>query len=151
VNPTVGTCFYGGPLTVDTLVGDITDVSPYDCLFIMPSRDAVSGGSHIQLLESPEALDLVGQAADGGLLVVSFCGGTRVLAAADVIDGVTVTGAPAYVSEYTAAGGIWAGDEVPPVLDGNILTTRRGQYYSHRVCEIMRTALDSIRAAGPSR
>jgi putative intracellular protease/amidase len=151
VNPTVGTCYYGGAITVDTLVSEITDVSHYDCLVIMPSRNAVSGGSHSQLLGSPEALDLVSQATQEGLLVASFCGGTRVLAAADVIDGVMVTGTPDYLSEYTAAGGIWAGAEVPPVLDGNILTTRRGQYYSHRVCEIMRTAVDSIRAAGPSR
>jgi putative intracellular protease/amidase len=117
----------------------------------MPSKATVSGGSHSQLLGSTEALDLVSLAAGEGLLVVAFCGGTRVLAAADVIDGVSVTGNPDYQAEYVAAGGIWAGADVPPVLDGNILTTRRGQYYSYQICEIMRTALDSIRAAGPSR
>jgi putative intracellular protease/amidase len=151
VDSTVGACYYGGPITVDARVSEITDVSPYDCLVIMPSRATVSGGSHIGLLGSTEALDLVSLAAGEGLLVVAFCGGTRVLAAADVIDGVSVTGNPDYQAEYVAAGGIWAGADVPPVLDGNILTTRRGQYYSHRICEIMRTALDSIRAAGPSR
>jgi len=142
VTPTVTQCFYGGPITVDLLVTDLADVSPYDCLIIMPAK---STDSHRQLLASPEALALVGQAVEESLLVVAFCGGTRVLAAAQVIDGVRVTGNPDFLQEYLDAGAIWAGDTVPPVLDGNILTTRRGQYYSHQICEVMRTAVDSLR------
>lgn len=143
VTPTVTQCFYGGPITVDLLVTDVTDVSPYDCLIVMPANKA---DSHRHLLDSPEALALVGEAAGETLLVAAFCGGTRVLAAAGVINGVTVTGNPDFLQEYLAAGATWAGDPVPPVLDGNILTSRRGQYYSHQVCEAMRTAVDSLRA-----
>ena len=142
VTPTVTQCFYGGPMTVDVLVADVTDVSPYDCLVIMPANKA---NSHSQLLASPEALALVQQAVADSLLVAAFCGGTRVLAAAGVVSGVEVTGAPEFLQEYLDAGAIWAGDSVPPVLDGNILTSRRNQYYSYQVCELMRTAVDSLR------
>jgi putative intracellular protease/amidase len=143
VTPTVTACYYGGPMTVDTLVTDLTDASPYDCLLIMPANHT---DSHRQLLNSPEALALVSQAVGDTLLVAAFCGGTRVLAAAQVISGVTVTGNPDFVQEYLDAGAIWAGDGVPPVLDGNILTSRRNQYYSQQVCEVIRAAVDSLRA-----
>lgn len=143
VTPTVNQCFYGGPMTVDSLATQITDVWRYDCLIIMPANKT---GGHQQLINSPEALALVQQAAADSLLVAAFCGGTRVLAAADVIDSVLVTGAPEFLQEYLDAGAIWAGDAVPPVLDGNILTSTRGQYYCYDVVELMRTAIDSLRA-----
>jgi putative intracellular protease/amidase len=142
VASTVNACFYGGPMAVDSLVGQITDVRKYDCLIVMPAKKA---DSHRQLLDSPEALALVREAALDTLLVAAFCGGTRVLAAADVIEGVRVTGAPEFMQEYIDSGAIWAGDAVPPVLDGNILTSRRGQYYCYDVVELMRTAIDSLR------
>jgi hypothetical protein len=39
------------------------------------------------------------------------------------------------------------GEAVPPVLDGNILTSSKGHYYSHQICEAMRSAVDSLRVA----
>lgn len=143
VTPVVNQCFYGGPMTVDSLVTQITDVWKYDCLIIMPANGS---GGHQQLLNSPEAVALVQQAVADTLLVGAFCSGTRVLAAAGVIDSVLVTGTPEFLQEYLDAGAIWAGDPVPPVLDGNILTSRRGQYYCYDVVELMRTAIDSLRA-----
>jgi putative intracellular protease/amidase len=140
---TVAVCYIGGPLIADTLVSEISDVSQFDCLAVMPAQ----GGSHAQLINSPGALALVSQADSAGLLLVAFCGGTRVLAAADVIEGHRVTGKPAYLQEYLDAGAIWAGEPVPPVLDGNILTSTRNQTNAWRVCELMRGAIDSLRAA----
>ena len=66
-----------------------------------------------------------------GLLVGALCGGTRVLAAADVINGVTVTGHPLYSQEYVDAGANYVEGPVPPVVDGNILTSRRNQRSRH--------------------
>ena len=146
VTPTVGQCYYGGPITVDTLVTEITDVSQYDFLAIMTSRISQPGGSHSQLLASPEALSLVAQAASESLLVVALCGGTRVLAAAGVIEGVTVAGADEYVQEYLDAGAIWAGDTGLPVLDGDFLTSTRNQINSRRLCELIRTYMVERRA-----
>jgi hypothetical protein len=143
VTPIVNPCFYGGPMTVDSLVTQITDLWNYDCLVIMPAK---SLDSHRQLLDSPEALALVQQAVADTLLVAAFCGGTRVLAAAGALSGVHVTGTPDFLQEYLDAGAIWAGDPVPPVLDGNILTSRRGQFYSCTVVELMQSAIDSLRA-----
>ena len=146
VTPTVTACFYGGPITVDTLVTEIADVSQFDFLAIMTSRLGQTGGSHAQLLASPEALNLVGEAAAESLLIVALCGGTRVLAAADVIDSVRVTGKEDYLQEYLDAGAIWAGDTGIPVLDGNFLTSTRNQINSRRICEIIRTYMAEKRA-----
>ncbi len=144
IAPTVSRCTWGGPMTVDKLIGEISDITAYDILAIMPAR-AYSGTSHAQLLNSPAALAFVAQAADSGLLVCAFCGGTRVLAAAGLLQGVRVTGHPNYLQEYLDAGAIWMGQPVPPVLDGNILTSTRGQYYCHQVVDLMASAVDSIR------
>ncbi len=146
VTPTVTPCFYGGPITVDTLVTQITDVSQFDVLLITTSRVLQAGGSHSQLLASPEALDLVAGAAAESLLVVAQCGGTRVLAAAGVINGVTVTGKSEYLQEYLDAGAVWAGETGTPVLNGNFLTGLRNQINSRRLCEIMRTYMAEKRA-----
>jgi putative intracellular protease/amidase len=149
MQPTLSPCNVGVPFNVDTLITEITGVSDYDCLAIIQSFSR-NGDSHDDLLASPEALALVQQAAAESLLVVACCGGVRVLAAADVIDGVTVTGFPDYYNEYVAAGAIWAGPGVPPVLDGNILTCNTGHYYCHQIAEVMREYFASKLAPGPA-
>jgi len=133
------------PMPVDLKVDELSDLSGYDALMVMPASSG-SGDSHRQLLDSPEALALVSRAVEEGLLVGAFCGGVRVLAAADVIQGRRVTGHTSYLQEYLDAGAIWAGQPVPPVVDGNILTCTRGQYYSRQVVERMAVAIDSLRA-----
>jgi putative intracellular protease/amidase len=135
--PVLQPCNLGVPFHVDTLITQITDLSAYDCLAIMQTR-AYDGNSHSDLLASPEAIALVQQAVAQGLLVVATCGGVRVLAAADVIDGRTVTGYAAYAAEYIAAGATYAGDDVPPILDGTILTSAAGRYYCQQITETMR-------------
>ncbi len=146
VTSSVSPCAYGGAVDVDLLVTEVTDLTSYDCLAIMPAT-AWGGNSHSQLLASPEAVALVADAAAEGLLVAAFCGGTRVLAAADVIDGVQVVGHPLYEQEYLDAGAIYIADDVPPLVDGNIMTSRRGQYYAYEIYETMGAAIDSLRAA----
>jgi len=146
VTDSVSNCYWGEPFTVDTLVSELGDVSGYDCLLIAQSQ-AYLGQANEQLLSSPAALDLVRRAVGDSLLVVAICGGTRVLAAADVIEGRQVTGYATYSQEYINAGAVWMGEAVPPVLDGNILTSSKGHYYSHQICEAMRSAVDSLRVA----
>ncbi|MBN1826136.1 MAG: DJ-1/PfpI family protein [Candidatus Eisenbacteria bacterium] len=146
VSDTVNPCADGSPIVVDTLVTEVDDLSAWDCLFIMPAR-AYTGTSHADLLASPEALDLVARADSMEMVIGTVCGGVRVLAAADILSGVTVTGHLDYKQEYLDAGAIWAGDVVPPVVDGRILTTRRGQYYRTQICEALRRMIDDNRAA----
>lgn len=149
VTSQVPPCHWGGPIIPDLLVGEIADVTAYDCLLIMPAR-AYTGASHYQLLSSPKAMALVAGAGEAGLLVGAVCGGTRVLAAADLIDGLQVTGHPLYADEYIAAGATYI-EETPPLLDGRILTTRRSQYYAEQICDVVAGALDSLWAAGGDR
>lgn len=145
VTPTVNECFWGGPITVDTLVTELPDLSPYDALLVTFSRSRLAD-AHSQLLESPEALDLVSRAAAEGLLIVAHCAGTRVLAAAGVIDGKQVTGTPAFANEYEAAGAIYVGDVRCPVWDGNVVTSMDGQVNKERNCQVIHAALDALRA-----
>ena len=148
LTPTLLPCPLGVPFHVDTLITQITDLSAYDCLAIMQTR-AYTGTSHYDLLASPETIALVQQAVAESLLVVATCGGVRVLAAADVIDGLTVTGHAAYAQEYIAAGATYAGDGVPPILDGTILTSAHGRYYCQQIAETMRGYFAAKIAAGP--
>jgi putative intracellular protease/amidase len=145
---TLSPCNLGEPFHVDTLITEIADLSSYDCLAIMQTK-AYDGTSHNDLLASPEAIALVQQAVSESLLVVATCGAVRVLAAADVIDGRTVTGYALYSQEYIDAGATWAGDNVPPILDGNILTSAHGRYYCQQITETMRAYFAARIAAEP--
>lgn len=145
--PVIDACYVGGPLTVDTLITEISDVSQFDCLEMMPGP----GQRYGAMANNPQVLALVSQADSLGLLLTAHCGGTRVLAAAGVVSGHRVTGDDGFVQEYLDAGAIWAGEPVHPVLDGNILTTTRNQTHAWRTCEPMRTAIDSLRTARGER
>lgn len=149
--PSVNPCPWSAPLgntamATDGPLSTFADLSDYDALIVMPAT-AWQGDSHAQLLGSPEALDLVTRASGEGLLVSSFCGGARVLAAAGVIAGRHVTGHANYVQEYVDAGAIYVGNPVAPVLDGNILTCVRTQYYCRQFVERAEAVIDSLRAA----
>lgn len=145
LSPTVVPCYWGGSLTVDLLLSDVEDITAYDCLAVMPAR-ASTGSSHYQLMGNPDVQALIQGAVAHDLLVAAFCGGTRVLADANVLQGVHVTGHTLYIDEYEAAGAIFVGNPVPPVLDGNILTCVRGQYYARQVVDVMAGAIDSLHA-----
>lgn len=140
---------YGGPLgcrpiRVDALVTEITDVAAYDCLAIPPAK-AWSGNSHYELLNNPDALALVQDAAAEGLVLAAWCGGTRVLAAADVIEGVRVTGHPLYQQEYEEAGAIYVPGNIPPVESGQFVTIVAGQSYAPEAMEAIAAAIESAR------
>jgi protease I len=134
INQTITPCpLYAGPLgcpvlTVDILVSEIQDISEYDVLAIMPVSWR-SGNPHNDLLNNQEALDLVKAASDSGLVIFATCAGPRVLAAADVLNGVRMQGRVEYRSEYEAAGAIYVGQELYPITDGKIITASRGDYY----------------------
>jgi len=115
VEDTVAPCADGSAMIADTLVTEVDDLSPWDLLFLMPSR-ASTGNSHADLLASPEALGLIARADSMEMVIGAVCGGTRVLAAAGILDGVTVTGHLLYKQEVIDSGAVWAGDVVPPVV-----------------------------------
>ena len=151
VTPTVPPCPYASGHTsrsMDTLISQITDVSQFDVI-VIASQSWISNppNAYSDLLNSQAALDLIFAANDSGLVIWATCAGVRVLAAADIINGVNVQGRAGpgniYANEIIAAGGIYQGSQIPPVIDGNIVTTTRGQYYMIQNCEAIMTALEN--------
>jgi putative intracellular protease/amidase len=129
-------------LDVDILIQDISNITEYDAISIMP------GNSHDNLRESQVALDLIREAVDEELVVSAWCRAVRVLAAADVLDGVNITGHADYREEYEVAGAIF-NELVPPVIDGNIVTGVRSRFYRTEMCIAIATALGVYESDAP--
>jgi len=117
----------------DTLTSQIGSVTAWDAVAVM-SGSHYAGNPCGNFLSNQHVLELVHNAADTGLVVAGFCTGVRVLAAADVINGLLVTGNPEYQQEYVAAGAIWAGKNKPPQIQGNIITCSAGDFFNIQNC-----------------
>ena len=135
------------PVRPDVMVSDISDLGDYDCLFIAtsPGQAWKVPDSYSDLLDSPEALDLVRSAVSQGLAVFAMCSGVRVLAAADVLQDTHVVGAPRFRDEFTAAGALYEGNErndTRPLIDGNIITAARGQTYNDSIVMAVASVLE---------
>ena len=118
------------PFTVDSLVGEIKSAMAYDCLIITSgSASSIMGDPCRDLMDSKDMTRLINEAVEGGIVVSAYCTAVRVLANADVLNGKNVTGQQLFISEYTAAGANYMGSKSVPVIDGNIVTSVRGDYY----------------------
>ncbi|MCF8365746.1 MAG: DJ-1/PfpI family protein [Bacteroidales bacterium] len=131
------------PFAVDTIFTEISNISNWDVLAIMPANWWTSGGAYVDLLNSPESLALIADAVSNGLIVWATCAGVRVLAAADVINGVSVTGKGNFQNEYLAAGANYLGENILPVIDGNIVTSTKGMYFNTEIIEAIETAIEN--------
>jgi putative intracellular protease/amidase len=136
------------PVVPDISLVELDDIDDYDCLVIPPAAGNYNPvpDSFGDLLGSPEALGLVKRAAEMGMPVFAICSGSRVLAAADVVRGKKMVGSPRFLEEYTEAGAFYAGNEnndSPPVIDGNIVTGTRGQYYNVANCQAIASLVEA--------
>jgi len=131
------------PLDVDILLTDISDVTEYDVLTI------IGGSSHEMLRTNQTALDFIRDAVSEDLIVTAWCRAVRVLAAADVIDGKNVTGRADYQAEYEAAGATFF-ELVPPITDGNIITSVRSTYYREETCNAIGAAVGFFEPDAPT-
>ena len=136
LNETLISCSYLGfeELTVDVLMTEISDLSQFDAITIMP------GNSHDLLRTNQTSLNLINSAVNEGLIVSAWCKGVRVLAAADVISGKNVTGSADFAAEYEAAGATFTA-LVPPIIDGNFVTGVRSRFYRDEMCQAIAAAL----------
>ncbi|TFG31979.1 hypothetical protein EU528_04725 [Candidatus Thorarchaeota archaeon] len=136
LNESLTSCNYAHNyvLDVDILLTDITDVAEYDIVTIMP------GSAHDTLRTNETALNLIRDAVSENLIVTAWCRAVRVLAAADVIDGKNVTGQADYQAEYEAAGATFF-ELVPPITDGNIITSVRSTFYREETCNAIAAAV----------
>ncbi len=133
-----------GPASTDYLISDIPDVTNYDILCILPG---FSGAPNIY--GSQEALDFIRTAAQSGMTVAAWCRAVRVLAAADLLDGLDVVGHADYQAIYEAAGATYFGNDHPPIIQGNIVTSVRSKFYRTAMCMAMKTALALNRPTAP--
>ena len=131
------------PITVDILIDDILDISDFEVVAIMPSLWR-SGDAYGDLINSQHSLDLLSSANDYNIVIWATCAGVRVLAAADILQGVNVTGREQFKDEYERAGAIFLGEKIPPVIDGNIVTSMRGQYWNLENIQAIATALENL-------
>jgi len=121
-------------LDVDILLTEISDVTEYDVVTVIP------GSSHDALRANETALDLIRDAVSDNLIVTGWCRAVRVLADADVIDGKNVTGHVDYQAEYEAAGATFTASS-PPITDGNIITSVRSTFYREETCNAIGAAV----------
>ena len=141
------------PIIRDKRLEDIADISDFDCLIIPPSAGnaAPIPNSNADIIQSEDALMLIRRAVYYGLPVFSTCAGVRVLAAADVLSGKFIVGSPRFRDEYTAAGANYIGrprNDNPPTIDGNIITSARGQYYNYANVMAIATLIEGNQPRG---
>ncbi|MFC2086127.1 LamG-like jellyroll fold domain-containing protein [Bacteroidota bacterium] len=127
---------------VDTLISEIVDISQYHCIAVMSASRNVSD-PYGDLIASSHALNLINDGAEQGLAIYATCVGVRVLAAADVINGRNITGSSNFSSEYNEAGAIFLGEGIAPVIDENIITTTRGQYFNFQCAQAIATVIEN--------
>lgn len=96
---------------------DEVDPSAYDALVIPGGRGPAN------LREHPETVDLVKEYAALGRPIAAICHGPQMLAAADLLQGKTITGYHKIRDEMIAAGATFV-DE-PVVKDGNFIFSRQ--------------------------
>jgi len=131
------------PLVCDTLLADVTDISGYDALIIMPARWR-DGNAYQELINSQHVLSLIRAADSLGKVIYSTCAGPKVLNAAGFLQGLKVTGITEIKNEMIAAGAIWMGADTLPVIDSNIVTATRGMYYHIENMEAITTSLETM-------
>jgi putative intracellular protease/amidase len=128
------------PPPIDCLVDESPDVSTFDGISVLP------GTSYDGLTESDRALELIRHAAKEGLIVSAWCRGVKVLAVADVIRGKQIVGHKDDQEAIEKAGGIFVGQDHPPITDGNVVTGARSYHYRAKNAEAIKKAIDARRA-----
>jgi len=90
-------------------------------------------------------ISLLQNAEEQGKILWAACSGVRVLAAANLVNGVTIQGPDEaqYAAEFQAAGANFIGKNKPPVIDGNIVTVTRGQFYMMQNVYAILTAMEN--------
>lgn len=130
---------------VDSLISEIVNIANYRAVAIMPSSwQAINPTqSYLDLMTDTISIQLLQLASSQGIPIWVTCGGSRVLAAANIINGVKVQGKQAYKSEILSAGGIFMGDTALPVIDSNIISCTKDMWYCYQNTQAMATAIEN--------
>lgn len=122
-------------MTLDCTVDAIDDLLVYDGVSVLP------GTSHRGLIGSEKAMSLVRDAHANGMVVSGWCRGVLVLAEAGVLQGKRVVGHADHREAIEKAGGIFVGQDHPPIIDGNVVTGARSYHYRVQNAEAIRQAV----------
>ncbi|NHK30282.1 MAG: DJ-1/PfpI family protein [Asgard group archaeon] len=141
-NKTIIGCSYVGfaEYEVNNTLSDLENIFLYDCISILP------GNSHVNLLDNAEFHSLIQRAVSSGIIVTAWCRAVRILARADVINGRNVTGHADYQSEYEAAGATFHLLS-PPIVDENVITSVRSQFYRQDTCDLIKATVEDNKPA----
>lgn len=142
-------CPYAGipNLTVNTLITEINSITDFDCIYLNQMNWRSTGNTddaYADFLASAEVISLLKEANSAQKIIYATCAGVRVLAKADIISGRNITGRDQWEQEYLDAGANYLGNGIAPVIDGNIVTSTRGQYYFVQANEAIKSALEKM-------
>lgn len=130
------------PIVPDVKFDQIVHIDYYQALAIMPATSFHQPDPFRELMDNRKAMTLIKEAVNKNIPVSTICSGTRVLAAADVIRGKKITGQPPFINEYEKAGAIFLGKDVPPEIQGSIMTGSRDQFYNNHVVMALATMIE---------
>lgn len=131
-------------LTVDTLISELENFEGIDAIAIT-SASRFGTSTMDDLMNNQFVLDILKSANDEGIVISAYCTAVRLLAAADIINGVNITGQAQYMQEYLDAGANYISETDQPVIDGNIVTSIRGDYNSNVNCMAFENAIEMNR------
>lgn len=144
-SPTIEPCPWGAMrgcevLSADMLTNELDNALDWDIITIAP------GQTHEHLMACPYVLDLLKEAAENNIPISAWCRGVRVLAEADVIDGISITGHIDYEDEYLAAGAYYLGNSAAPIEDNGVITCVSSGDYRLDMCELIRETVENATA-----
>jgi len=126
----------------DVMTYQLDDAMEWDVIVVVP------GGSHSKLMNCPFVLSVLSQAKTYGIPIAAWCRGVRLLAEADIINGVEITGHADYEDEYLAAGAVYLGSFEPPTENNGILTCVNATEYRQEMCDLIRDAVENSTSIG---
>lgn len=142
-------------LEMDTLLQDVGAAGDFDAVCLMPATWRYQPDPYRDIMDDAAAMGIIEEAAALGVPLWLTCVGPRVLAYADLLEGVEIQGEPGdqneFLEEYVAAGAVYLGTGLPPVTDQAVITTTRGQYYQAENCAAILSALAAAAGTGPTQ
>jgi len=140
------------PIIPDIKISEI-NIYDYQCLIIPPTTGNAAPVPNPagDLIESKEAQKLIFDANQANLPIFAMCAGSRVLAAANIVNGIKMVGSPKFEQGYRAAGAIYVGrpkNDNPPTFDENLITAARGQYYNYANVMAIATTIEYYQKKG---
>jgi len=123
-------------LRPDMRTNELDNALDWDVIVIAP------GESYDHLAKCPFVLNALALARVNSIPVVAWCKGVQVLAAADVVQGLEITGHPDYTEEYLAAGAKYKGNVNQPIEDQMVITCR-DEEFRQEMCELIRQVVET--------